>query len=190
MMPSRERWRHARTWEWRKAFARSQLSATAKLVLHTLGLHMNAEGGSCWPSVPLIAREASLEERSLYRHLPRLEREGWIRRQRHPGRSTEYFATVPSELVLVDGEPRHPVQEPLFATPDSLSGDPGHGVRGTPDSLSGKGVQLGDHEAATAVAAFQRLPQPVVCIICGSQVSEAARFGGQWYCADDVELAS
>ena len=49
-----------------------------RLALLALAKHMDANGGSCFPSIKTLAVEAAMDERSVRSHLARAEREGWI----------------------------------------------------------------------------------------------------------------
>lgn len=81
---------------WRSAVAESELPPTSKLVAFALSLHMNERGESCFPSQPTLARETSLSERAVREHLLSLLREGWIEREKRPGRSDLYVSTTPA----------------------------------------------------------------------------------------------
>lgn len=63
---------------WRRAIASSDLSATTKLVALALSLHMDARGGSCFPSIETLARDCSLSYDSTRRHLRKLRVAGWL----------------------------------------------------------------------------------------------------------------
>ncbi|MGH3036100.1 MAG: helix-turn-helix domain-containing protein [Gaiellaceae bacterium] len=74
-----------------------------KLVAHMLSTHMNAEGGSCRPSIPTLAREASLSVRAVRAALRELEEAGFVGTVTGGGRasgggyaSNSYRATLPS----------------------------------------------------------------------------------------------
>lgn len=68
---------------WRRAIRDDRLlTAPAKALLYSLAEHMNADGSSCFPSVPRLSAEAGLSERSARKHLKALERMGWLSRKR------------------------------------------------------------------------------------------------------------
>lgn len=85
--------------EWRKAIASSDLSSTQRVVCHTLGLHMDKSGGSCFPSTPLIAGESGCTKRTVEIALSAIEAAGYVRRRRGGehgrGDKSTYEATVP-----------------------------------------------------------------------------------------------
>ena len=55
-----------------------------RLVLLALAEHMDAKGGSCFPSMDTIATQTAMSERSVGTHLARAEATGWIKRWRTP----------------------------------------------------------------------------------------------------------
>lgn len=96
--------------------------ATTRHVLLTLALHMDATGGSCWPSVRTLAEETGLSRRAVMEHIEKAASEGWVKRWvRGAGgrgwRLAEYQATVPDHVVIVHnrditegGDPHSPRQ--------------------------------------------------------------------------------
>ena len=102
--------------KWRGAIPASELTSTQKLVAWTLSHHMDRAGGSCWPSIPLLAREASLAESTVRDALLELDAKGFIGRKpgRGRGNSTRYQATIPEaenrrpSAVLAEHENRRP----------------------------------------------------------------------------------
>lgn len=90
-------------------------SATTRLVLLVLSLHMNKLGQSCFPSIELLACESGLSRQSVIKHLEIAVRGGWLGRRpfRRPGkawRSTEYFAIWPASPD--SRQPRLPASYP------------------------------------------------------------------------------
>lgn len=90
--------------QWRKAIVESGLflGPTARLVAFVLSLHMDADGGSCYPSLDTLAWETGLHRRTVIRQLAELELEGWIRVE-HGGsprggrkEPNRYAAAIPS----------------------------------------------------------------------------------------------
>jgi hypothetical protein len=87
---------------WQKAIVASALSATQRHVALTLALHMDAEGGSCWPSVQTLAAETGLSDRAVQKALAALGAAGFVAIDRLGGRrpgggyvSNRYLATLP-----------------------------------------------------------------------------------------------
>ncbi len=74
-------------------------SSAARLVLVALSQWMNAEGGSCWPSIITLAEATALSERAVGLHLAQAVEEGWITRERRGvgryNRGFTYQAAVP-----------------------------------------------------------------------------------------------
>lgn len=90
---------------WRRALASEHgPKSTTRLVLLTLSLHMNQEGGSCWPSTSTLATETGLSERAVCTHLDIAASSGWLIKSvkgvsgkgwaRH-----EYEAALPSHVA-------------------------------------------------------------------------------------------
>ncbi len=80
-------------------------SATTRHVLLTLSVHMNGDGGSCYPSVRTLSAETRLHTDTVCRHLECADSDGWIERRRGPlagqaWRRTEYQATLPEGVRL------------------------------------------------------------------------------------------
>lgn len=105
----------------------SEATLADRLVLLAIANHADARGRNAWPAIPLIAREARVDERTVYRALQALEQRGEIVIVKRPGRSSYYGLTA---LMTPDK------LSPL--TPDNLSGEGSQIVRGTPDKLSPK----------------------------------------------------
>lgn len=93
----------------------SEATLADRLVLIAIANHADARGWNAYPSVPLIAREARVDERTVYRALDALKASGEVTVQRRPGHSSMYA------IAALHGG-------------DNLSG-----VRG--DKLSGEGSQ-------------------------------------------------
>lgn len=68
----------SRVWRWRHAVAQSSLHATTKHVLSTLSTWMNSNGGSCYPSVELVAKRSGFTKKTVCTHLKIAEAAGWI----------------------------------------------------------------------------------------------------------------
>lgn len=71
-------------------------------VLLTLALHMDAEGGSCYPSSRLLANETGMCRRTVEKHLRAAVADGWIRREpRGTGRAWRrmvYHPAIPADV--------------------------------------------------------------------------------------------
>lgn len=70
-------------WTWRHAFSTSDLPATTKHVLHTLGMFMNELGEGCYPSVADICRYSGLDKKTVLKHLAAARDAGWIAVSQH-----------------------------------------------------------------------------------------------------------
>jgi hypothetical protein len=99
-----------------------------KTVLNCLADHAN-ERGECWPSIPTIAEETELSERTVQRSLADLEKRELVERQARPYGSTHarnsdlyrlpwcHGDTTPGDIVTPPGDtvtspPRHSVTTP------------------------------------------------------------------------------
>jgi DNA-binding FadR family transcriptional regulator len=90
---------------WRTQILASDVAAvpaSARLVALVLSTHMDRNGGSCFPSVTTIAREAGLGRSTVFRALEALERADYVERLRGGrGRPNRYRATSPTVGLLV-----------------------------------------------------------------------------------------
>ncbi|MFN0264222.1 helix-turn-helix domain-containing protein [Tepidamorphus sp. 3E244] len=68
----------SRVWQWRQALAKSALHGTTKNVLRTLSEFMNKDGGSCYPSIKILAERSSLQRKTVRKHLRIAVWKGWI----------------------------------------------------------------------------------------------------------------
>lgn len=68
----------SRAWSWRHAVGKSGLPPTTRLVLHTLGLKMDATGGSCYPPVSELVELTGLDKKTVLKHLEIAQENGWI----------------------------------------------------------------------------------------------------------------
>jgi hypothetical protein len=95
---------------WRSAIVASDLPPTTRLVLLTLSLHMDAGGGSCWPSVELLARETGANRATVIRHLAAAERLGWLAAERSRGRTSNHYSAAmpkPEQSHSATDQPSH-----------------------------------------------------------------------------------
>ena len=84
-------------------------SPTTRAVLLALGTHMDDQGGSCFPSADLLAKETRLSKRAVLKHIQFAIAEMWIERTLAMGhgkgwKRAEYQATVP----MFGGDRRSP----------------------------------------------------------------------------------
>lgn len=91
--------------DWRKAVVSDQgpSSPTTRHVLLTLSLHMNEDGGSCFPSIATLMRETKLSNRAVITHLDLADADGWIERRSNTGtgqgwKLNNYQATMPDAV--------------------------------------------------------------------------------------------
>ena len=72
---------------------RSAAEGSARLVLIAIANHVGPAGWS-WPSVPTIARESKVDERTVYRCMKVLEDIGELTIERRPGKPSRYGLTT------------------------------------------------------------------------------------------------
>lgn len=90
----------SRAWSWRHAVGKSGLPPITRLVLHTLGLKMDATGGSCYPPISELVDLTGLDKKTVLKHLEIAEERGWIGVTQHGFRGqkwkrNEYVARWP-----------------------------------------------------------------------------------------------
>lgn len=93
----------------RKVMSPAGPPSTTRLVLSALAIHMDSDGGSCFPSTRLLAEETGLSHRSVLTHLEQAAEVGWIRRKPrgHSGRGWRLHAYEPA----IPDEPDEVVKE-------------------------------------------------------------------------------
>jgi hypothetical protein len=72
-----------------------ELTASDKVVFQRLVWRVNLKTGACFPSVGLIAEELSMTDRSVRKCMSRLEKQGYIKRLIHPGRTKANDYLIP-----------------------------------------------------------------------------------------------
>lgn len=73
-----ERRESSRVWRWRHAWAGSGLGPNTKAVLGMLGMRMDAEGGSCFPSISELSALTGLDNKTVRKHVRVAETAGWL----------------------------------------------------------------------------------------------------------------
>lgn len=106
---------------------RMEIPSTPKMVLLSLADQAN-EAGVCWPSQPYIAKRCSLSDRAVREHLAWLEKASAIRRDVKAGIGTTFTLTLSGFDELRNHVPPRkdiPPRNPVPATPEQYSGNPG-----------------------------------------------------------------
>lgn len=88
---------------WRQAILRSGLPPLTRCVAFVLSMHMDDDGGSCFPSMETIADETGMAKRSVVNHVEKLDNMKWIivsTTKGVRGRRNTYFAAQPSDFSL------------------------------------------------------------------------------------------
>ena len=94
--------------DWRYKMSCCQdLKSTTKLVLHTIALHMNGAGESCYPTVRQIMYESGLSNRVVSQHINLAVKAGWLEKSKHGfggqrWANNQYEPKVPSEYRLIE----------------------------------------------------------------------------------------
>lgn len=105
----------------------SEATLADRLVLLAIANHADARGWNAYPSVPLIAHEASVSEATVYRALATLEDSGELTVKRRPGRSNMYAITALEGSQIERGNPSQIERAPLAnarKTPRKLRPEP------------------------------------------------------------------
>ncbi|WP_419656289.1 helix-turn-helix domain-containing protein [Desulfosarcina variabilis] len=92
--------------EWQKIIASKfgPKKPTTRHVLLTLCIHMDKDGGSCFPSTRTLAEETGLSERSVCTHLRTASTDGWINTHTRTGfgqawAQNSYTALIPKKVL-------------------------------------------------------------------------------------------
>jgi DNA-binding transcriptional ArsR family regulator len=125
--------------EWRKAVCSSALDSTAKLVAHTFGAHMNANG-LAKTSRGKIAKEAGgLDVRTVERATKRIEEAGLMRIERSRGRHVNRsYAIIPTAAGV-----------PLFNGGAGAAVEESNGGAGVHPTAAGVPPESGKEKAAS-----------------------------------------
>lgn len=105
----------------------SEATLADRLVLLAIANHADGKGWNAYPAIPLIAREARVEERTVYRALEALENAGELTIKRRPGRPSIYGITALMGCQDVRGEGWQDVRggrHPARAWGDKLPPEP------------------------------------------------------------------
>ena len=94
-------------YRWQQAICSEQgpQSATARLILLAVSLHMDSDGMNAWPAQRTLAKRALVSRRSIVTHLELAERDGWVKRYAarsggHGWRLDGYEAVVPDDVYV------------------------------------------------------------------------------------------
>lgn len=101
---------------------RSEASGSHRLVLIAIANHIGPTGWA-WPSIPSIARESKVDERTVYRCMKTLEELGELTIERRPGKGSRYGLTALIQTV-----------SPLTECHPSTTASPLTPRQGTPDT--------------------------------------------------------
>lgn len=160
---------------WRRTFASKNgpPDPATRHVLHALSLYMNADGGSCYPSIETISADTAMNERTVRRHLQRAADLGWIVRSLRGGTGQawklySYQAAIPKGADFVPV----PLEEAPGEIPAPLTEGPGiddskHRTLATEgpgidDTTSGRDARLSIQELSiTSPVELKDMERPV-----------------------------
>ena len=145
--------------DWRETVASGggPRTPTTRHVLLTLSLHMNADGGSCFPSVRRLSKETGYHTDTVCKHLRLAVEDGWLKRQLgklggQAWRRASYQATVPERVR------RHRTASA------NVSDDTGQlqseGVRFEPEKVCGQAARRTYIEDDISISASQETHSP------------------------------
>ncbi|MGH8074973.1 MAG: helix-turn-helix domain-containing protein [Lysobacter sp.] len=133
--------------QWRAAVLNSTLPATAKLCLIVLSEFADADGSNCYPSIEMVARKASINEKTARLNLAEAANTGWIERvSRGTKQGWKRFEYTPIVPKGADTTPAR-IPEGAGVTPGAIEETSGHhaqkvrasrpeGAGVTPDDLA------------------------------------------------------
>jgi hypothetical protein len=188
--------RDALLFVWRRALTDSNLNPTRRLVAFTLSLHMDAAGGSCWPSLERVAHESGLSLGAVKNALNELEAGGWIERNRAGrgkggrGKVTHYVAKLPgnghveaafrSEPATSESETGHPRAEnrlsggqEYFTSSSRTSPTPGTGHQKTGHAEARSWIAYLANDLCLNCGDYQPLNSDDLCQPCWTGRQEA-----------------
>ena len=105
--------------DWMRAVLAAKLSHATARVAITIALHLRVDTGQCNPGYPTIAAESRVSERSVYRHIELLERDGWIATKRAIGCANNFTLLTPANSMAGVS-----VQNWEVTPANSMAGDP------------------------------------------------------------------
>lgn len=116
-----------KVWSWRQAILRASLESTTKLVLLALSTYMNDHGNGCYPSQEQIARDTSLTERAVRKHIALAIESGFLIKTKRnlKGKkwdSNEYEAAMPLPVFTKTREEPYSAHEQIRGEPRSGEG--------------------------------------------------------------------
>jgi hypothetical protein len=102
-------------WSYKKAVMQSNLSASTKIVLVALDMHVNDMGDPAFPSYARLATLTSLSARSVMDHVAIAEEAGWLKREKRfnkEGRqqSNLFYLQVPHHLAMASNAADEPAE--------------------------------------------------------------------------------
>jgi hypothetical protein len=101
---------------WQEAILRANLEPTTKLVCHTIGCHMAADGSGCFPSYALIAEESRLNRATVIRHVQKATEAGYLevtgRINKDGDQTSNLYRPVMPRGVVAQGDPNYPSELP------------------------------------------------------------------------------
>lgn len=168
-----EHYGSSRAWSWRHAVGKSGLPPMTRLVLHTLGLKMDATGGSCYPSIADLVDLTGLDKKTVMKHLDIAEEKGWIAVSQHGFRGQKWKR---NEYVA-----RWPGRDLVGEAANSSENEGGGAVppRSTPEKVVEMVPEGGGNDAQKVVEQFHQDKTLPENIPTNSPAAGAAREGSK-----------
>ena len=149
-------------WTYKKAVMQSKLSASTKLVLVALDMHVNDMGDPAFPSYARLSVLTSLSTRSVIEHVGIAEEGGWLKREKRfnkEGRqqSNLFYLQVPHHLAIASNagpEPELPLSGGESGSPMGADGSPSGVKQVHPELTIGKNQSKETKRATSLPANF------------------------------------
>jgi hypothetical protein len=137
----------SRAWSWRHAVGKSGLPPITRLVLHTLGLKMDATGGSCYPPISELVDLTGLDKKTVLKHLDVAEENGWISVTQHGFRGqkwkrNEYTARWPGRDLAGHAADTSPDEGGGAVPPRQIEEETAKGGGAVPPRSDAKAVEM------------------------------------------------
>jgi hypothetical protein len=137
----------SRAWSWRHAVGKSGLPPITRLVLHTLGLKMDATGSSCYPPISELVELTGLDKKTVLKHLDIAEGNGWIEVTQHGFRGqkwkrNEYVARWPGRDLAGNAAVASEDEGGGATPPRSADSDSAQGGGAVPPRSAAKVVEM------------------------------------------------
>ena len=98
---------------WRKSFtADDRLTATTRLVLHTIHIYMDDKSLEAYPSRTTLAKDTGLSEKSISKHTEAAEKLGWLKKFKAKQSGNQFLNNIYKGIFPTQGRLYSPKREP------------------------------------------------------------------------------